>query len=386
MKVTLITIAAAFLASVTVSAQTFVSTTPENKNAVLEEFSGIHCSGCPYGHLTAKQIKTSNPNDVVLINIQSDFFATPNPGEPDFRTTFGETIDNQAQLQYYPGGTVNRRNFPGSEQTDFNTNMPVSGILAMGSDKWAQSVSTVLGESSPVNIAAQASLNLQTRVLEVIVETYFTAAGGTAPYKINVALMQNNIEGPQSGASWNPSAVLPNGNYNHQHILRHLLTGQWGADVTSTTMGYFQKDTFTYTVPATIAYGTSPGIPVNLQDLEVAVYLAEGQTNIITGNMATMNLSGQITPIDKIRTINAIKIAPNPARDHMTLQFETSKATQAAISIINTLGQKVYNVKNDTFDGLIHLKINTSELTPGLYFLNITTAEGSATKRFIVQE
>ena len=32
------------------SAQTNVSTTPENKNVVLEEFTGISCPYCPDGH------------------------------------------------------------------------------------------------------------------------------------------------------------------------------------------------------------------------------------------------------------------------------------------------------------------------------------------------
>ena len=35
------------------SAQTFVSTTPENKNVILEEFTGISCGFCPDGHLIA---------------------------------------------------------------------------------------------------------------------------------------------------------------------------------------------------------------------------------------------------------------------------------------------------------------------------------------------
>ena len=31
--------------------QTFVSTTPENKNVILEEFTGITCVYCPDGHI-----------------------------------------------------------------------------------------------------------------------------------------------------------------------------------------------------------------------------------------------------------------------------------------------------------------------------------------------
>ena len=42
--------------------QTFVSTSPENKNVVLEEFTGIHCTYCPDGHRLAQILKDANPN------------------------------------------------------------------------------------------------------------------------------------------------------------------------------------------------------------------------------------------------------------------------------------------------------------------------------------
>ena len=271
----------------TLNAQNFVSTTAENKNVVLEEFTGIYCGFCPQGHKIASDFRNANPNDVFLINVHNGSFASPNGNDPDFRTNFGNALDQQANVQGYPAGTVNRRNFPGFEQTN-SSGQPVSGITAMGRANWVSRGNVVLGESSPVNVAAEATIDLQSRELKVIVETYFTAAAGTAPYKLNVALLQNNVEGPQSG-SGNPSAVLPNGNYNHQHMLRHMLTGQWGADVTSTAMGYFQADTFTYTIPAGISYLNAPAIPAELTNMEVVVFIAEGQQTIITGNKATMN-------------------------------------------------------------------------------------------------
>lgn len=59
-------------------AQTFVSTTPENKNVVLEEFTGIHCGYCPNGHVVAQGISDNNPGDVVLVNIHVGSYAAPN--------------------------------------------------------------------------------------------------------------------------------------------------------------------------------------------------------------------------------------------------------------------------------------------------------------------
>ena len=58
------------LTTLVVTAQN-VSTTPENRNVVLEEFTGIHCGYCPDGHLLAQQLHDNNPGDIVLINIHS---------------------------------------------------------------------------------------------------------------------------------------------------------------------------------------------------------------------------------------------------------------------------------------------------------------------------
>ena len=40
---------------INLSAQTIVDTLPQNKNAILEEFTGIHCTFCPDGQNPRKQ-------------------------------------------------------------------------------------------------------------------------------------------------------------------------------------------------------------------------------------------------------------------------------------------------------------------------------------------
>jgi hypothetical protein len=44
--------------------QTFVSTVPEYKNVILEEYTGYYSSWDPAGHVIAESIKSSYPNDV----------------------------------------------------------------------------------------------------------------------------------------------------------------------------------------------------------------------------------------------------------------------------------------------------------------------------------
>ena len=45
------------------NAQSFVDTTQQNKNIILEEFTGISCVWCPAGHLIGQTLHDNNPND-----------------------------------------------------------------------------------------------------------------------------------------------------------------------------------------------------------------------------------------------------------------------------------------------------------------------------------
>ena len=255
-------------------AQLPVSQTPENKNVVLEEFTGLHCSWCPDGHKRAQQIKDAHPDDVVLINVHTGGWASPGAGEPDFRTQFGSALANQSGLSGYPSGTVNRHVFSGS-----NT--------AMGRGSWASAANTILSQSSYCNIALEATVDVQTRQMTVDVEVYYTANAPVSSNYINVVLLQDNVEGPQSGASLNPDQILPNGNYNHMHMLRHMITGQWGDQVTTVSQGTLVQRQYTYTLPTDIN-----GVDLELGDIKVAGFVAEGHQEIITGSEGVINFTG----------------------------------------------------------------------------------------------
>ena len=273
--------------------QTFVSTTPENKNVVLEEFTGIYCGFCPDGHVIGQGIHTANPNDVFLINIHTGGYANPNgPNDPDFNTIFGSAIGNASGLAGYPAGTVNR--------ATFSTIAPQgsAGSTALSRGDWAAAAALVMAEPSEVNVAAQASYDMGTGILTVNTESYFTAAGSAGGYNLHVAVVMNNVAGPQSGAqNYNPGGIIPgpwNPTYNHQHMMVHLMDGATGLEYNIVTAGTFVPLTHTWTVPAQMqgeGQGSTTGFfpdhdPTNM---DVVAYIVEGTTNtIVTGFQAAV--------------------------------------------------------------------------------------------------
>ncbi len=263
-------------------AQLPVSTTAENKNVILEEYTGIYCGWCPTGHASAQVFKDNNPDDVFLINVHAGGYATPqNSSDLDFRTPEGTGLANAFSISAFPAAMMNRRSAVNLQ----SGNPPAfpSGDL-----------DDLLTEASYANIAFDANINAVTRELTVDVEVYFTG-NGPASSNINIALLQNDIAGGQSGTNGNPSQVLPNGDYNHTHALRSLITGQWGDPVTTTTQGTTVTRQYTYTIPAMIE-----NIPMELNNLEVIAFIAEGQNEIITGTDGplTINIPNGVDEVD----------------------------------------------------------------------------------------
>ncbi len=248
-----------------------VSHTPEKKNAVLEEYTGIHCPYCPDGHKIAEQIHDAHPNDVVLIRVHSTNYAVPDEGEPDFRTSAGNYLEGQAGLTGAPAASINRHVFPGWSQT--------AGETAMGRNRWVAASDQILAENAFANIGAEAFIDVQTNLLTVNVQVYYTGAPSSSSNRIHVALIQDNLEGPQVGAStFNPGNILPNGKYLHQHVLREMITGISGSLISSIAMGTTIDKTFTYSIP-----DNYKSIPVVLGDLKIAVFLTETLQETITG-------------------------------------------------------------------------------------------------------
>ena len=276
------------LAFVSMAGSTFaqlpVSTAPENKKAILEEFTGIYCGYCPDGHATANAIKAADPNNVVLINIHSGPFAVVAAGEPDLTTPEGNAIDALAQAGNvgYPAGTMNRNLFAGSSQ------------LADGRNFWGGWANTIKTQAAYCNVALQGTIDVVTRLLTVQVEVYYTANAPVTTNSITVALQEDSVLGPQHNYGtplYNASNYNADGTYNHNHVLRKFLTGTYGQSISNTTMGTTFTQTYTYTIPANYG-GSGRTNPCFLGNLKLSAFVSETNENTINGNNGPITLTG----------------------------------------------------------------------------------------------
>lgn len=242
-------------------AQVLVNTNPQLKNAVLEEYTGIHCQYCPDGHAIAQALFDVNPGRVVLINIHQGSFSVPSSGEPDYRTPFGDQLASQTGLTGYPSGTVNRHLFNGAAST------------ALNRGSWGAAATTIMADTSPVNIGISSAYDAPSRTLTVTVEVYYTSSSAASTNYLNIALLQDSIYGPQTAGGMGS-------NYHHKHMLRHLITGQWGDTINNTLQGRLVSRTYNYVVPA--AY---TNINCFVEDCHIAAFVAESHQEIYTGDV-----------------------------------------------------------------------------------------------------
>jgi hypothetical protein len=246
---------------------------------VLEEFTGIHCGYCPDGHRIANDIKAANtPGKVIPINIHTGGYATPSGTEPDYRTAEGNAIAaiSTMGITGYPTGSMNRHIYTGT-------------AITMSRGVWSQYATQTIGQSSYVNVALQGTLNVTTRVLTVNVEVYYTGSSPVATNNLTVMLLENDVVGPQSNyGNYNPTQINPDGTYNHQHMLRKVLnTSAMGEVLTTTTSGTLVQKQYTYTIPAQFVNNTP-----QLGNLEIIAFVAESNTEIISGAYGPITLSG----------------------------------------------------------------------------------------------
>ena len=243
------------------------------KKVVLEQFTGIKLPYCD-GNKIARDYKALHPNDVFIINIHQGSYSSPDIGQPDYRTIFGDALANQTGLTGYPTGTINRHVFPPSTTTILNRN------------QWESKGNELLATLTYATMdIISANVDVLSRLLTVTANVNYINNGPPLNL-LNIALIQNNIAGYQSGGlTYDPTMVMPNGDYNHQNMLRHLLTGQWGDTILNTTSGTSIQRTYTYTIPNDIN-----AINLDLVNLKIIGFLAEGKQEIVTGTEKNITL------------------------------------------------------------------------------------------------
>ncbi len=116
--------------------------------------------------------------------------------------------------------------------------------------------------------------------------------------------------------------------------------------------------------------------------------LISHSTDVIAGNWG----SGMIKAYDFVSTVgveensgmSSLSIYPNPAIDVANISLNLVEDANVTISIVNTLGQTVYNKQLGNVNGTQNVQINTTDLQEGIYLVNVTVNGNTTTQRISI--
>lgn len=323
-------------------AQTLVSTAPQPRTALLEEFTAINCGNCPAAHAVATNLFAQYGEQLVGVEVHGGSLANPSSGQPDLRSTDGAALWSSFSVNFQPQGMVNRQ-------------------ALSSASSWNAAIANIITQDSPANIGIASSV--ESDMLTVNVEVYYTSTPA-ANDEIHVALIQDHIFGYQqdyvNGAQQN---------YDHRHVLRDMITLVSGDPVSTNTAGTLVERTYTIAL--------DPNWSV--ADLRVVAFVGP-----ITGaiyQVRQVNADGGITTaIDDQEHASMIgAIYPVPATDAVVINVDPTAAGNV-LFLRDATGRVV--LRERVASGATMVELNVSGLASGFY-----TAEffGSKARLIIVE-
>ena len=235
----------------------YVSMLPENRNVILEEFTGRNCGYCPDGHRIANELAAEMPNRFWPINIHAGSFSPSS--YPNLNTGAGTEINNAFGVNSYPMGFVNR-----------------STSEAIGRYDWYDYTYDQIYQQAECNIAGVVDIDSVSRIATITVEVYYTGDSNYDENYLTIAMLQDSILGSQADyGGYNPDQWLDD-QYVHMHALRAIITengSAWGDPIAPTTQGSFITRTFTYEIPESI--GVPNGVEVDLNNIYFLAWVTE---------------------------------------------------------------------------------------------------------------
>jgi hypothetical protein len=181
--------------------------------------------------------------------------------------------------------------------------------------------------------------------------------------RIGLYIMENGLEGTQSGAS---------GTYIHDHVMRDAISSTFGDDEFENTL---TDDNFS------IEYQYTLDETWNTENCVLVAWVSKWDSGNINNREILQSAKKDISALSIHNSILSfgdvnVSIFPNPASNQLTIE----NAESSEILIYNQIGQLVYN---QTINDYSH-HINTSSLSEGNYIIKLIFNDSLATQKFVI--
>lgn len=326
------------------SAQTLVSTEPQQRTALLEVFTAINCGNCPAAHGVANGLAAAYPDDLVLVEVHGGSLSVPQGSQPDLRTGDGAALWSSWGVAFQPQGLVNR-----SQLSSANS--------------WSSQVPVVLSAPSPVNVGLASAYDASSQQVSITVEVYYTGTSLTSTDQLYVLLTEDHVIGYQQDYVNGAHAA-----YDHRHVLRGYVTSVDGEDIAMPTTGEFVQRSYTYTKPSAW----------NVEELHAVAFVQADQGPVYqVQRVAAMDGSTSINEPSGGAIIG--DAFPVPASQLVHIPMEPGH-NGGLLVVTDVQGRTVRSLKVNA--GSTMLTLPVADLADGIYTYGLA---GAARKRMVVK-
>ena len=188
---------------------------------------------------------------------------------------------------------------------------------------------------------------------------------------------------------------LVNAVYGGRNDFQSLGLDTWNGNL-SQMQGFRSATGLTYPMllnasPELSNYSTTYDRVMVIDQMGVLRY--KGTTPVGNGLTAAIDVIDELLTIASSGDIEGGNIEglesvfPNPAIDHIRIRFVLKNESAVSIRIINSLGQEVSRIHQETYAAGSHTReISTKDLSAGLYFVRMDTRDKYFTRKLLVKK
>lgn len=201
------------------------------RTVLLEQFTGTWCKWCPYGADEIDSVLNIFPNARSIAYHRNDPMATSN----------GDNVIAHLLVGSYPSGAIDRRLW----------NTPEGLGIAISRGYWRSAVSVRDTLGSPMSIGITGTYHQDTRLIDATV-TMNALSAMSGEYYLNIILTEDGLNYAQA-KDVNGTTITLNP-YYHKRVVREMITGWIGHQLTTTGFTANQMITYPFTFSVPSAY------------------------------------------------------------------------------------------------------------------------------------
>ena len=340
------------------------------RTSLLENFTTGQCQYCPSGHDRLHQAIAGMEDNFVWVAHHTGY------GSDAMTLTESEQLAGYytSSETWVPGLFGQEGSWAPAMALDRNVDLALGasegGVIGSISSDVA-TISAQLADALAVpsfvtvgfdNIAYDAT----TRQLTLTVSGYANQFYGTEP-RLSVYLLEDSIIARQADAQTQTYIQ----NYVHNNVIRHCISDKWGdADAFTANTGSYSKS-YTYTLPSTM----------NAAHCRVVAFVNDYGPDYLHRTVMNATQSEYLTsPTLSIAAEPSMRIVtyPNPA---VEMAYISAESMIRSYEVVDAMGRKV--IAEQSVNANV-IELNVSGLAAGVYFVSVTTDNGTSTERLSV--